>query len=49
MKTEKCTKSPVQNVKRKRKFHLNQMEQDLSIAGIVFKNENLDDFNFLML
>ena len=49
MKTEKCTKQPVQNVERKQKFPLNQMEQDLFIAGIAFKNENLDDFNFLRL
>ena len=49
MKREKCTRLHVQNAVRKQKFPLNQMEQDLFIAGIAFKNENLDDFNFLML
>ncbi len=49
MKIEKCTKQLVQNVKRKPKFPLNQMEHDLYIAGNVFKNEDQSDFNFLLL
>jgi len=48
MKIEKCTKQFVQSVKRKQKFPLNLMEQDLCIAEIVIKNENQGDFNFLL-
>jgi hypothetical protein len=46
---EKCTKQLVLNVKRNVKFHLNQTQARKFSVETVFKNENQNDTENLMI